>query len=82
LEKENIEPTLKEIAAMSNGIYKMMFDNFSNTLKSALKIIVKNKGVNLLSKEILNLGDISKSSLVSSLNFLLEKEIIDKSKTF
>jgi hypothetical protein len=82
LEKENIESTLKEIAAMSNGIYKMMFDNFSNTLKSALKIIVKNKGVNLLSKEILNLGDISKSSLVSSLNFLLEKEIIDKSKTF
>ncbi len=79
VEKENIELTLKEIAAMSDGIYKMMFDNFSNTQKSALKIIVKSKGVNLLSKEILNIGDISKSSLVSSLNVLLEKEIIDKS---
>ncbi|MDQ1337660.1 MAG: uncharacterized protein QG617_627, partial [Campylobacterota bacterium] len=79
VEKEHIEPMIKEIAAMSDAIYKMMFDNFSNTQKSALKIIVNNKGANLLSKDVLNLNDISKSSLVSALNVLLDKEVIDKS---
>lgn len=78
IEKRHIEPMIKEIAAMSDAIYRMMFDNFSNTQKSALKIIVNNKGANLLSKEILNANNISKSSLVSALNVLMDKEIIDK----
>lgn len=79
VEMEHIAPTIKEIAAMSDAIYKMLFDTFSKMQKSALKIIVNNKGKNLLSKNILSLNDISKSSLVSALNVLLEKEIIDKS---
>lgn len=80
IEKEHIDATINEIAAMSDGIYKMMFDNFSNTQKSALKIIVNHRGANLLSKEVLSLNDISKSSLVSALNVLLDREIIDKNE--
>lgn len=76
---EYIESSIKEIAAMSDGIYKMLFDNFSNTQKAALKIIVNNRGANLLSKEVLSLNNISKSSLVSALSVLLDREIIDKS---
>lgn len=75
---EQIEETIHEIANMSDSIYKLLFDNFSNTQKSALKIVARCGGVNLLSKEILNTNNISKSSLVSALNVLLEKEIIDK----
>lgn len=75
---EQIEETIKDIANMSDSIYKLLFDNFSNTQKSALKIVVKRGGVSLLSKETLSLYNISKSSLVSALNVLLEKEIVDK----
>lgn len=80
IQKEHIASMIEEIAAMSDAIYKVMFDNFSNTQKAALKIIIHNHGVNLLSKEILNVNNISKSSLVSALNVLLDKEIIDKSE--
>ena len=75
---EQVEETIKDIANMSDSIYKLLFDNFSNTQKSALKIVVRSGGMNLLSKEILSLYNISKSSLVSALNVLLEKEMIDK----
>jgi len=70
--------TLHDIVNMSNTIFKILFDSFSNTQKTALKTIVKNNGKNLLSKEVLSLQNISKSSLSSALKALYEKEIVDK----
>jgi AAA+ ATPase superfamily predicted ATPase len=78
VELNYIEETIKDIANMSDAIYKLLFDNFTNTQKSALKMIVRHNGINLLSKELLSMNNISKSSLVSALNTLIDKEIIDK----
>ena len=69
---------LYDIVNMSDTIFKVLFDSFSNTQKTALKTVVKNNGQLLLSKEVLSSQNISKSSLSSALNLLYEKEIIDK----
>jgi len=69
---------INDIVNMSDTIFKVLFDSFSNTQKTALKTVVKNNGKALLSKEILASQYISKSSLSSALHVLYEKEIIDK----
>jgi DNA-binding transcriptional ArsR family regulator len=69
---------LNDIVSMSDSIFKILYDSFSNTQKTALKTIIKQNGQNLLSKEVLAMENISKSSLSSGLKVLYEKEIIDK----
>ena len=76
--KELVENTIQEVVRMSDAIFRTLYDSFSITQKTALKTTVKNSGTNLLSKDVLNKTNISKSSLSSALKTLLEKEIIDK----
>ena len=71
-----INETITEIVMSKNSSYSMLFDSFSLGKKKAFKILCKHK--DLYKKEILDEYNISKQSLLSSLNALFKDEIIDK----
>lgn len=73
-----VESQAGEIAMMNDGVYKSLLDTFSPIQKTAIKTIVIQNGINLLSKETLVRYNISKSSLVTAIKILSEKEVIYK----
>ena len=69
-----------EIIDFNDNLYRMLFDKFSSTQKTALKIIATSQNQKILSQENTTNFAISKQSLVSAIKSLLEQEIISKTE--
>ena len=76
--KEIVDEIVNEIVMSKNSSYSMLFDSFSLGKKKAFKILCNHK--ELYKKETLQRYNISKQSLLSSLNALFKDEIIDKNE--
>lgn len=77
ISKENIDVAIKEVVLSKDSSYGVLFDRLTLNKKKAFKILCLYDS-NYFRKEVLNRFDITRQSLVSALNGLLNDEIIDK----
>lgn len=74
---ESIDQALDEIIASKDASYRMLFDTLSQSQKTALKIVGKQKRA-VYNASILQEHHIKKQTLQSAIDALLGKEILDR----
>lgn len=74
--KESVDAVFEKLVREKDGMFRMIFDNFSRNQKAALKMIAACNGEDIFSQAALSEYGISKSSLNSAVNMLVEKDIL------
>ncbi len=72
-----VEDIVAEILSYKTSLYRALLDTFTINQKKALKLILKYKN-GLFSKAVLDEQSLSKNVMQSSINSLIEREILDK----
>lgn len=81
--KELIKFSYNNIVESKKEEYLILYDNFSNSEKRALEIILKHDGKNLFHKEVLSEFRIAASTLKKAINILIKDGIIySQNKTY
>ncbi|RLA83124.1 MAG: ATP-binding protein [Epsilonproteobacteria bacterium] len=78
IDEEIVEEILEEILSYKTAMYRALLDTFTLNQKKSLKLILKYKN-GLFSRDVLNEQNLSKNVMQSSINTLIDREILDKS---
>lgn len=77
IDEDIVEDVLSEILSYKTSMYRALLDTFTVNQKKSLKLLLKYKN-KLFSRDILNEQSLSKNVMQSSINSLLDREILDK----
>lgn len=73
-----VKESLKLILDRENDLYSLIWTQLTPNQKSSLKYIIKNDGLNLYSNENLKQANLTATTLKSTLEALIKKDICDK----
>ncbi len=77
INEDMVDEVLDEILSYKTSMYRSLMDTFTINQKKALKLVLKYKK-GLFSKEVLDTQNLSKNLMQSSINSLIDREILDK----
>lgn len=77
---QEVKTQIKEIVLMSDNIYKSLLDIMPTAQKIAIKIVAEHGTGNIYQGALLTDYSITKSSLQTAINSLLEKDVITKNE--